>query len=949
MVTLNDEIPEVLDMGNKFVVVDLETTGNSVKKGARIIQIGAVIIENGKISGQYSSLVNPGTSIPAFIEELTGINDQMVKDAPTFDEIAPVIMELLDDAYFVAHNVLFDLGFLQEELQNAGLEGFFGSVIDTVELARILFPTAEGYKLSDLAAKEGISHDRPHQADSDAYVTAELLLIMLKKLDTFPFVTIKGLAKLSADLKSDIYLLLDELVTHKQTVVEELSQDIEVFRDIALKQRRHLVPYKNNFDKNKLSYPAGQKEKEEILQKVFPDFEQRLGQFEMMDCVHQSFSYQQCALIEAGTGIGKTLGYLIPAILFSMNNNERVVISTYTTQLQQQILMNDLPKLMGMFDFPIKTVLLKGKDHYINLARFELSLRKEDDNYDTTLTKMQILVWLMETETGDYEELNLSSGGLLYWNKIKNTPVSYLQSREWDERDFYLKAHKDAEDANLIITNHSMLLTDLVSNDPFIPTYEYVILDEAHHFEQTAGKHFGKALDYLAVRLTINQFGQYEQGQLFKKLEDLLTKSVGKYECKYTKERLNTLINDVQYEIDVLFMNSSSYAKKNKSPSSASNKVQSILPHGERDRMWQALFGSAERLSFLLRDLHLAIEERFTIIENKRTILHREDKVVLDEINTLKKEIERIRGAIREVFLYPNQNLVRWIETDLRSVQNLTTVFARPAYVSERLQKEFFTTKKSVVMTSATLTVNHSFKFIKAELGIDSLPVIEKRISSPFNFGEQVQLIVPNDLPDIKSSSEAEYISAITEHIISIAEVTKGRMLTLFTSHEMLKKTYELIKESSLLDEYVLIAQGISGGSRGRLVRNFQRFEKAILFGTSSFWEGIDIPGENLSCLIIVRLPFSPPDEPLAVAKHELIVKDGGNPFYELALPEAVLRFKQGFGRLIRSSTDRGIVFVFDRRILTTSYGKFFLQSIPPVSIKKLSIDEIVYFVNKWL
>ena len=212
-----------------------------------------------------------------------------------------------------------------------------------------------------------------------------------------------------------------------------------------------------------------------------------------------------------------------------------------------------------------------------------------------------------------------------------------------------------------------------------------------------------------------------------------------------------------------------------------------------------------------------------------------------------------------------------------------------------------------------------------------------------------MKLIVPEDLPEINMVSVDEYVASIAEHIISIAEATKGRMLILFTSYEMLKKAYEIIKESGFLDDFALIAQGITSGSRSRLTRNFQRFEKAILFGTSSFWEGIDIPGEDLSCLIIVRLPFSPPDEPLTAAKCEKIKNNGGNPFQDFSLPEAVIRFKQGFGRLIRTKTDRGIIFVFDRRLVTTRYGKDFLESIPKVSVEKRNIGEIVEIITEWM
>ncbi|MBY0096575.1 ATP-dependent DNA helicase DinG [Mesobacillus maritimus] len=933
-------------MGNKFVVVDLETTGNSPRKGDRIIQIGAVIIEDGKIIGKYSSLVNPGKPIPAFIEELTGINDEMVSSAPAFSEIAGEIMELLDEAFFVAHNVLFDLGFLQDELQMAGYEGFYGSVLDTVELARILFPTADSYKLSDLAAREGLSHDRPHQADSDAYVTGELLLLFLDKLESFPTVTIKSLTKLSAGLKSDIYLLLEEILQQKEQVVEEYFRSIEVYRGIALRKKEvSETPEKQQV----FLFPEEKEEQQKLLKKAIPSFEVRDGQLEMMNSIYHAFSDQRHALIEAGTGIGKTLAYLVPAVFYAKETQKRVVVSTYTTQLQQQLLIKDFPILRDVCGFPIKAILLKGRSHYINLARFEHTLREEDDNYDTTLTKMQILVWLLETNTGDFDELNLSSGGMLYWNKIKNVPVTFLQTKQWDSRDYYLRAQKEAEEADLIITNHSMLLMDLVSEETSIPSYEFAILDEAHQFEKVAGKYYGRALDYLSIRLMLNQFGQFDHGQFFHRLEKLIEKLDGRANIKVPTKKLNEAMINLQYETDELFKTVTIFAKRKKRQSSNNNKLQTMLTQTDNSTEWKALFAVAERFSFLLKDVINAIEDRLMFIENQKHRLTEVEKSFLEEISLLLKEMNKVRNKTREVFLFPSGQEIRWIETDLRSVQNMTTVYGRPVHVANHLRNDFFAKKKSIILTSATLTVNGSFQYIKNELGISEFSIIESQIQSPFHYKEQVQLIIPEDLPDIKTVPETEYIAAITEHIISIAEATGGRMLTLFTSHEMLKKTYELIKESGLLDDFALIAQGITAGSRSRLTRNFQRFEKAILFGTSSFWEGIDIPGEDLSCIVIVRLPFSPPDEPLAVAKRDLILQQGGNPFNELSLPEAVLRFKQGFGRLVRSSTDRGIIFVFDRRIITTSYGKAFLQSIPTVPIQRATIDEMINFINKWL
>jgi ATP-dependent DNA helicase DinG len=301
------------------------------------------------------------------------------------------------------------------------------------------------------------------------------------------------------------------------------------------------------------------------------------------------------------------------------------------------------------------------------------------------------------------------------------------------------------------------------------------------------------------------------------------------------------------------------------------------------------------------------------------------------------------------MIIHPDPNHVTWIEMDTRSWQNNTTVYSQPVSISESLKKRFFDQKKSVIITSATLSVKGSFQYTMKRLGLNEETSVYKKIASPFHYEEQLKFIIANDLPDINHVSTEEYVSSISEHIISIAEATKGRLLILFTSNDMLRKTYDLIKESGFLQDYSILAQGITGGSRERLVRNFQRFEKAILLGTNSFWEGIDVPGEDLSCLVMVRLPFSPPDDPLIDAKCKEVKERGGNPFYDYSLPEAVIRFKQGFGRLIRTKKDKGIFVIFDRRVISTQYGKVFLDSLPNIATEELNIEQTVQLINNWL
>ncbi|MFT8320530.1 MAG: ATP-dependent DNA helicase DinG [Bacillus sp. (in: firmicutes)] len=926
-------------MENKYVVIDLETNGNSPKKGDRIIQFAAVVVENGKIVEEFSSLVNPLQPISPFIEELTGINDEMVETAPLFEEIADKIILLLKDAYFVAHNVLFDLSFLSEELEQAGYQAFYGPVLDTVELARILFPTADSYKLTDLALQEGIDHTRPHQADSDAYVTAELLLILLKKITNLPLQTIKQLKKLSGSLKSDADLLLEGIIDKKQTKVEYIPDNMEIYRGLALKIQKNDQVQRMSTSK---PVPFSAERMDEIMAKVLPFYRKRQGQIKMMDTIYHAFEQNQHSLMEAGTGVGKSLAYLIASAYYSVNHHKQLIISTYTTQLQEQLTQKDLPLLETIMPFSVSYTILKGRNHYISLDKFEVSLYDQEDNYDTVLTKMQILIWLTETSTGDKDELNLSSGGIHYWDRVKNDGnFSLAISKAWAPKDFYRRTRNAAQKANLIITNHALLLKDITSSQKFLPSYEYAIIDEGHHFEKAAIKHFGYKFPYVAVKLSVNAIGTYEQKQYLYQLESFL-----EGENKKNKHLFNQLFQDISVELEEFFRTLLRYAKKH-GRKMASTKTSFRLKN-DGSKEWNQLKSVAERLIFLFKDCNGAITEKINELKKKHDILSSKQVVLVERIIAIQKEWEDYTMSLRSIFMREEDN-ISWLEADLRTYPNNAVLYAQPYSVADKLRADFFSQKNSIIFTSATMTINNSFHYYVESLGLEKSKHKEEQIPSPFQYDKQVRLLIPEGVPEINTVPMEDYIVSVTEHIIRIAEATNGRMLILFTAYDMLRKTYDLMKESGCLEDYAILAQGITTGSRMRLTRNFQRYDKAILLGTNSFWEGIDIPGEDLTCLIIVRLPFSSPDEPLTEAKNEQIKRNGGNPFLENSLPEAVLRFKQGFGRLIRTEEDKGFIVVFDRRIITTSYGNTFLQSIPTVPVKVTKLEEMVEFIKKWI
>lgn len=927
-------------MTQRYVVVDLETTGNSSKKGDRIIQFAAVVIEDDQIVDEFSTYIHPEQEISLFIEELTGISNDTVKDAPIFNHVAEQIIELLQGACFVAHNVLFDLTFLQDELTRCGYEPFYGSTLDTVELAKILKPTSDGYKLHQLAKEDNIEHLRPHQADSDAYATALLLLSFKKKLLRLPVMTLKQLHRLSFSLQSEINELIEECITLKLSKPEEYLPNLITYRGLTFKKVDDDPEQNHKVD----AFPIDDAAKMKMMKDAFSEFEVREGQLKMMNIIYDSFEKEKHAIVEAGTGIGKSLGYLFPAMYFAQNQNQPIVVSTYTIQLQDQLLQKEIPKLKEILPFSFKAVLLKGRSNYLSLAKFERALREKEDHYESALTKMQIIVWLTETETGDKDELHLSSGGHLVWNRLQSDGLTYPGLKKpWFEMDFYEKAKRTAAKADLIITNHAFLISDLINKDAILPKQGYLIVDEAHHLERAASKQLGRRLDYVSFKTVLNRLGTSEQKQLLYRVERLMVKH--NLQIASEAHALDQKLNDFSFEFEQLFYILSQQTKK------LSNHIlpNRIAVKMDEQQYWMQAILVAERLVDLLESILFLLMEKINVMKQHEAVLGKNALFYLNDLEIVLSDVNETKEILYEFFIQPKEDYIYWIDYLNATMQNGIVLFSQPTMGNEESWNHYFGKQKSVIMTSATLSVKQSFQFFKTQLGIADEHIYSVSLPSPFHYEEQVKLLVPNDILDIQTQKVSDFSESAANYIIAAAQAARGRTMVLFTSHEMLRETFNAVKECGLLDDYTLFAQGISGGSKMRLLRNFQSFDKAVLFGTTSLWEGVDIPGEDLSCLMIVRLPFSPPDEPVTEARCKLIEKSGQNSFYTYSLPEAILRFRQGFGRLIRTSTDRGVLVVLDRRIMTSRYGIEFQKALPPVKWEEVSINEMATIIEEWV
>jgi len=507
----------------------------------------------------------------------------------------------------------------------------------------------------------------------------------------------------------------------------------------------------------------------------------------------------------------------------------------------------------------------------------------------------------------------------------------------WYSRDFFQHAIRQAKDATIIVTNHALLFSDLQFEAGVLPKGSPLILDEAHQIEEVASHHFGLVFDGHTFDRLFRQLGYSSDKKLLHRLLDLSEEwdiaEMVEAHSETVDEALTTLLE----EADGLLMIVQAYGLELASRKARREGMVSIR-FKRLDRSMRAVQESAKRVELVLRRLRQAIRAIHKLFHEHREQMSYRERSLVADLKAITAQIEEAELAIFETMLAPHDETVSWIETSVKN-RKLTRVYTQPIDISERLRRDVFS-KRTCILTSATLTVSNKFQFIENRLGLDAFETRRFVVPSPFGYAENVRLMIPTDLPLLQDVPLPEFAETIAEAILQIAEVTEGRMLVLFTSNDLLRLTHEATKPL-LPDRFTLLSQGVTQGSRQRLMKQFKQLDACILFGTASFWEGVDIPGDDLSCLVIVRLPFAPPDQPIVQARSERIEKLGKSSFFEYSLPQAIIRFKQGFGRLIRTTNDRGVVFVLDRRIETTRYGKRFVTSLPKVPVLSKPLDEL--------
>ncbi len=662
-------------------------------------------------------------------------------------------------------------------------------------------------------------------------------------------------------------------------------------------------------------------------------FEERHEQRLMAQDVLHAFSQQHPAFIEAGTGTGKSLAYLIPAILWAEEHDERVVISTNTIALQEQLIHKDIPLAIKTLGLETKYVLAKGMANYACLKRLEgateersLFSKESDDEI------FRIHEWAKTTVDGTRSSLAFLPTHAT-WDQVSvQSELCEGPKCEHFNKCFFFKAKLEAQNAKIIVVNHHLLFADLAlrmesnnfSQNSLLPLYKRLIIDEAHHIEDIATEYFASKVSRLELMKILSQLSLEFTEKATGRLGLLRQKLMRENHLLSYFEELSTQRKSALFLTGELFDSVGTF----QTLTQQTEQKQRILEHHLTHPYWKStLVLRANALASQLTTFSMTLQQlENAIIECKSETLDNETKPLRLEVKALGIRLVLASEKIRAFFEGPkSKETVFWIQQEMRHAgPEIQLITAQPD-VSELLRKNLFDKMATTILCSATLATNKSFSFAKQRLGLVDHPAVDEKIHpSPFNYKNQTLVGVPLDMPfpDSPQFNEAT-VEAIKELVIA----SHGNAFVLFTSYEALKTVCNELKPTLDAQGYNLLKQG--DDHRHALISRFKTTPRSVLFATDSFWEGIDIVGDALRLVIITKLPFPVPSDPISQARSDVLASQGKSAFLEYSLPKASVKFKQGFGRLIRSKNDRGCFICLDTRLIKKGYGKIFLQSLP--------------------
>jgi predicted DnaQ family exonuclease/DinG family helicase len=932
---------------DSFVTIDLETTGLDPAK-CEILELGAVRYVNGKPVEQFSELVKPAKAIPSEITRLTGITRAMVKTSPSIDLIFDKYQKLLDGSpWIVGHNVSFDLGFLKGHMTRAKFALLEPRTMDTGVLSRILFPRLARYSLGSLVGHFRIARQRAHRALEDCMATAEIYLMLIAHLASLDEKDRDSIGRLLFGAESLEYFqgaigkvkAVPAILSMIEPIETEREADIypdNIVGEPPVKKYDDYVQIDTAAVEN-CFLPGG------LISKQMPFYEYRTQQAKMAMKVAETFNRSEFLLCEAPTGVGKSLAYLLPASWWASQNHERVVISTQTKSLQSQLFYKDLPQIQEAVDYKFQATLLKGKGNYVCLLKYSDLLPEAELSFDRRDRESlaALALWIENTKTGDISECSgfIPSQNFYIWSRISCDGSFCLgPACRFADKCFLLKVRREAANSQIVVTNHHLTFADFASGGELALGAGNIIFDEAHNLEKTAASYLGNVVDKRALDAILTEM--YSSRPTVSGFLANLRASL------QFRSGSDDLVEPIDSAIEALI-------KVNYASLHFFENVK-VQTRGVNDE--------AREIPYTPDNNPCAIDEREELIDSLKLLAGRLDDLVeqardrenlpkrrenIVRLESFATDINNYGNVAADVLYAANDDYVYWAEKPQSARQSPRFVSA-PLDVGNVLDKRLYDHLKTTVFTSATLTVEKRFDYIQSRLGLDSGSkdrITTVRLDSPFDIDKQVAVIAAGYLPSPKT---ADFETAANQSLETILQSGAKKAMVLFTSHRSLRNSAEFLREP-LEQAGIELFHQESSHSNERVFRRFKAAKQAILLGTDTFWEGVDLPGELLELLILFKLPFTVPNRPWFKANLERIEKNGESSFAKLSLPEAVVKFRQGFGRLIRTASDRGCVVILDSRVTTSSFGRTFLNSVGGKKYGCRSAEEISKIIQGWL
>ena len=943
------------------VALDLETTGLDSNRDA-IIEVGAVKFQGGEDIDTFQTFIKPARPIPDFVQRLTGISPDQVSRAPLFSSISRDLQDFIGASPVIGHNVSFDLRFLgTHDLTLANTS------YDTWDLASVLLPRTSQYSLGFLATHFGVVHDRAHRALDDAKATQHIFLALLNQAAALDPGLLAHLANLAQRSDWSIAPLLMGLEragngsgpNTSPSVFGLTGLDLEsISTRLGRVEKRRAEPSLASLDEDKISRLLSSNG---AFSKSFEGFEYRPEQEQMLAAVTNAIYQGQHLVVEGGTGVGKSMAYLLPAALFAVSQGQRVVISTNTINLQEQLMSKDIPAMISVLEDAglvdpgvVKAAQLKGRTNYLCLRRWNFLASSESPSVDDARLLGKTSVWLQETVNGDRGEINLSGRDAFTWSRVSAGEGGWCPGLRDGSPCFLRTARERAEQAHLIVVNHALLMSDLARGGSLIPDYQHLIIDEAHNLEDAATRQLGFKVGPDSLDDTLESHGRLvTQLRLAMGAEGLASP---------VRQEAEKVVGDVEgaaprlREVWARLWSSAErfFEDGRKGRGDSQDTGQSLLltqtgsaNGGSRDgQKWTELALDWENAGAVLQQTSNSLDRMGRFLQTDPLPAATDGPTMAMEAANIRDDLEQLRAQLDSILSSHDPHAIHWMDRGMSRGQSRDqgggdlSFNSAPLEVGAILADSLFDRMDSVVLTSATLSTQSNFEYIRHRTGLPEKSD-ELLVGSPFDYQKAALLLIPDDMP---APNQDGYLDAITRVLGSLGKTLDGHTMALFTSHSALRAVAQKLRTQLIADGVEVLAQSVDGSPQ-QLLSRFIANPASVLLGTSSFWEGVDLPPGVLKALVLTRLPFGVPTDPIVKARSDQYP----DPFKEFSIPQAVLRFRQGIGRLIRNKGDKGSIIVLDRRITGRSYGGAFLQSIPPCTLKPSSLFTVADLSADWI